>query len=125
MGKPVTLRTLFAACCLTALVAVGGSALVAAFVVERGPEGPAGRVGPEGGQGPAGPSGEAGPRGPRGRRGAAGPTGPAGEADEESVWTAIEGDPDRLAQVATEKLCSAINTWGESEEASDFAMMGC
>lgn len=41
------------------------------------------------------------------------------------MWEVIEGDTDRLAQSATESLCSAMSTWGESQEMADVHSFGC
>ncbi|WP_028061174.1 hypothetical protein [Candidatus Solirubrobacter pratensis] len=114
LQRPVTLRGLIAACALTAVVSCAVAMLIAAAVIGRGPAGPAGARAEAGARGPEGPVGVGapGPRGDRGPRGRTGPTGPSGQADEESVFTAIEGDPDRLRQVAndggptTSDLCS-------------------
>jgi hypothetical protein len=107
-AAPVSLRTLLVAVACPAVVSVAASTMLAALVLERGPTGPQGAQGPPGPQGDPGPPGPTGEAGERGSRGPTGPTGPAGEADEEAVYTAIEADPDRVADAVRD----AVNSTG-------------
>jgi hypothetical protein len=105
---------LLAAVLVAIAVSVGASALVASQVIQTGPAGPQGVQGEQGVRGPAGPVGTPGPAAERGSRGRTGPQGPAGEADEESVYSAIESDPDRVREAVmnggptTSDLCDGL-----------------
>ena len=115
---------------LVVVLATAAGATVSALVIQQGvqgPEGPTGPAGERGLEGEAGPSGEVGRRGPPGP---AGPEGPAGELDDDSVFTAIEGDPGRVADAvndggpATAELCDAMNLWG-GDVLADVYLYGC
>jgi hypothetical protein len=99
LGQPVSLRTLIVVAVAIAVISILGGAAVSAAVLQRGAVGP---PGPAGSTGPAGPEGPAGTR--RGPRGPLGPEGPAGQAGEEAVFTAIEGDPGRVADAIQSSL---------------------
>ena len=104
MSKPVSVGTLVLSLVGVFILASAVGVGVAAVVVsgEQGAEGAVGVAGPTGPPGPRGPAG--GPRGPRGAQGPEGPrgrtgrAGPPGGADEQDVLTAIEDNPDEVAQ---------------------------
>jgi len=104
METPVTVRALLLSPAAVFILATAAGAVGAAILVS-GKQGPQGRVGVAGPAGPPGPRGPAGgPQGPRGARGPEGPRGrtgregPPGAADEQDVLTAIEDNPDEVAQ---------------------------
>ncbi len=130
LDRPVTVRTLLAAMGACLLLAAAGGAAVSALVIREGDQGLPGPRGPQGERGFTGDAGPEGPRGLRGEPGPDGPRGPAGEVDEESVFTAIENDPSRVADAvneggpSTSELCDAINLWG-GELLTDVYLFGC
>jgi len=132
LARPVTLRALIAACVVTAIASCALALLIAAVVIERGPAGPTGERGMAGVRGPVGPAGvgERGARGERGPRGRTGPAGPAGQADEESVFEAIESDPERARQAvndggpSTSELCDAF-LQSDASALNDIYYYGC
>ena len=113
MNHAVTMRTLLVSLVITFIVATAAGAGVSRLIgpeqrAPRGVAGPAGPLGPQGArgrQGPAGgPRGPVGPRGARGPRGTVGATGPAGTASEDDVLTAINDNPDEVAQAIQSSL---------------------
>jgi hypothetical protein len=114
MNHAVTTRTLLISLVVTFIVATAAGAGASRLIAPAqrgprgsvGPAGPSGAQGPRGRQGPAGgPRGPGGPQGARGPRGPVGATGPAGSASEDDVLTAINDNPDEVAQ----DIQSALN----------------
>jgi hypothetical protein len=130
LDQPVTLKTLLVALAASVVLAAAGGAAVSALVIREGDQGPPGPPGPQGEQGLTGDPGPEGPGGPRGARGPEGQPGPAGEVDEESVFTAIENDPSRVADTVndggptTAELCDAFNLYG-GDVLADVYLLGC
>jgi hypothetical protein len=131
VDQPVTRRALVIALVFASLVSAaagaGGGVALSASVVKRGPTGDTGPSGPRGAQGPQGESGEA--------------------VDEETIYAAIENDPQRVAEAIQdsldgsviqanmdpnpadvesnlEDLCSEIEL-SDNSSISDLALSGC
>jgi hypothetical protein len=87
LASGTSIRTIAIACLITALVSVAASVAIAYVLIGTPAPGPQGQ---RGSMGPAGPAGSRGARGPAG--------------DEEAIWSAIEGDPERAAAAVQDEL---------------------
>jgi hypothetical protein len=123
LDRLVTLRTVLAACLVSALIAVGASVGASTLVLKHGPAGPAGPRGETGPTGPAG-SGVQGPRGRRGPAGPRGPEGPAAEIDESMVMDAVRSNESEIAAMATGDICRQF-LLSDISELNDIYYYGC
>lgn len=104
MKHAVTMRTLLVPLVITFIMATAAGAGASRLIApqQRGPRGlvgPTGAQGSRGHRGPAGgPQGPVGPQGSRSSRGPAGAPGPAGGSSEDDVLTAVNDNPDEVAQ---------------------------
>jgi Collagen triple helix repeat (20 copies) len=126
LDRLVALRTVIAACLLTAVLSCAAAIGLSAAIIQQGPAGPPGREGQAGAQGPAGPAGPAGvgERGPRGARGPIGPQGPAGELDEAAVMDIVSSYESDIADMATDDICQQF-LLSDLPELNDVYYFGC